>query len=76
MFWHLLGLIGMFIVVSAYWRLTNESLKSDDKQYHLLNLIGAILLIVSLLFNFNLGSFVIEVFWIIIALKGLIRVNN
>ena len=76
MFCHLVGLAGMFIVVSAYWRLTTGDLKSNDKQYHLLNLIGAILLIVSLLFNFNLGSFVIEVFWIIIALKGLIRVNN
>jgi hypothetical protein len=76
MLWHLIGLAGMFIVVSAYWRLTDGKLKSSDKQYHLLNLTGAILLIVSLLFNFNLGSFVIEVFWIIIAVKGLIRVNN
>lgn len=76
MLWHLIGLVGMFIVVSAYWRLTDGKLKSNDKQYHLLNLTGAILLIVSLLFNFNLGSFVIEVFWIIIAVKGLIRVNN
>ena len=76
MLWHLIGLVGMFIVVSAYWRLTDGKLKSNDKQYHLLNLTGAILLIVSLLFNFNLGSFVIEIFWIIIAVKGLIRVNN
>ena len=35
MFWHLVGLAGMFIVVSAYWRLTTGDLKSNDKQYHL-----------------------------------------
>ncbi|MGS0468886.1 CBU_0592 family membrane protein [Cobetia marina] len=38
-----------------------------------MNLSGAILLLISLCINFNLASFVIEVFWIVASLVGLVR---
>ena len=39
--------------------------------YNLLNLVGAVLLFISLCFNFNLASFVIELFWIGASIIGL-----
>jgi len=41
--------------------------------YNMMNLVGAILLLVSLCFKFNLASFVIELFWIAASLVGLYR---
>jgi len=42
-------------------------------QFQYINLIGAILLLISLCVHFNLGSFIIEVFWILITLYGIIK---
>ncbi len=39
--------------------------------YNMINLVGAGCLLLSLCFNFNLASFVIEVFWIGASLIGL-----
>ena len=39
----------------------------------MLNAAGALLIIVSLIFDFNLSAFVIEVFWLLISLLGLWR---
>jgi hypothetical protein len=41
--------------------------------FNALNLIGAVLLLISLSVNFNLAAVVLEVAWGIIALVGLIR---
>jgi len=39
----------------------------------MMNLTGAILLLISLCYNFNLASFVIEIFWIAASLIGLYK---
>ena len=41
--------------------------------YSATNAIGAILILVSLLHDFNLSSFVIEIAWLLISLYGLTR---
>ena len=41
--------------------------------YNMMNLTGAILLLISLCYNFNLASFVIEIFWIAASLIGLYK---
>ena len=37
----------------------------------MLNALGASLIIVSLLFDFNLSAFIVEAFWVIISLIGI-----
>ena len=41
--------------------------------YSLLNGLGALLIMVSLIYNFNLSSFVIEIAWLMISAYGLWR---
>lgn len=68
-----IGFIGMIFVVIAYFLLQTEKQKITSLTYQLLNLIGAILLLISLFVHFNLGSFVIEIFWITITLYGMYK---
>lgn len=65
-----IGFLGMICVVGAYFLLQIGKASSDSVVFLSINLIGAVLLIISLLVHFNLGSFLIEVFWIIITLIG------
>ena len=66
-----IGFIGMAFVVVAYLFLQTNKYTIRSLEYQLLNLVGAILLLISLFVHFNLGSFIIEVFWIIITLYGI-----
>jgi hypothetical protein len=69
----LVGNIGVILLIIAYLMLQLNKLSSDGLAYSLLNAIGASLLIVSLLFNFNLSALVIEVFWVLISLLGIYK---
>jgi predicted membrane protein len=68
-----IGFIGMIFIVWAYYILQMGKYTHDSLYYQLLNLVGAILLLISLCVHFNLGSFIIEVFWIIITLYGMYK---
>jgi len=69
----IIGFIGMLFIVYAYFLLQASKVEHSSLKFQIINLIGAILLIISLLVHFNLGSFLIEVFWIIITLYGIIK---
>ena len=69
----LVGNLGVFLVVLAFYLLQTKRLNSRDIRYSLLNLTGAILLLISLLVNWNLSSVIIELFWIAISLIGIVR---
>ena len=66
-----IGIMGMIMVVIAYLLLQLEQLHPKGLTYNSLNLAGAILLLISLCFHFNLASFIIELFWICASLIGL-----
>ena len=68
---HLIGFAGMLCVVLAFYKTVHGTWSSQSLKYNQVNLAGAILLIISLFIHFNLGSFIIEVFWIMISLKGI-----
>jgi len=70
---HAISMIGMACVVLAYFAVERDWLDNKDVKFYVINLIGGILLLISLLINFNLGSFVIEIFWIIISMMGIVN---
>ena len=65
------GMLGTLLVVLAYYLLQLERTDPRSLSYNMINFTGASFLLFSLCFNFNLASFVIEVFWIIASLIGL-----
>jgi hypothetical protein len=67
------GFIGVLLIVVAYLLLQLDKLPSSSPKYSLLNAGGALLIIVSLIFAFNLSAFIMEVFWLLISLVGLWR---
>lgn len=69
----LAGNIGVLMMVIAYLLLQLEKLSSSAVSYLILNAVGAILVILSLLFHFNLSAFLMEVFWLLISLFGLAK---
>ena len=69
----LAGNIGVLMMVIAYLLLQMEKLSSSAVSYLLLNAVGALLVILSLVFHFNLSAFLMEVFWLLISLYGLCK---
>ena len=69
----LAGFIGVLLIVIAYLLLQLEKLPSSSVTFSLLNATGSLLIILSLLFTFNLSAFLIEVFWFLISLIGLAK---
>ncbi len=69
----LAGFIGVLLIVVAYLLLQLDKLPSSSPRYSLLNAGGALLIIVSLIFAFNLSAFIMEAFWFLISLLGLSR---
>jgi multidrug transporter EmrE-like cation transporter len=69
----LVGNVGVVMLMIAYLMLQLNKLRSDGLAYSLLNAIGASLITVSLLYDFNLSALVMEVFWVLISFIGIYR---
>jgi len=72
----LAGFAGVLLIIVAYLLLQLEKLPSSSPKYSLLNAAGALLIMVSLIFAFNLSAFIVEAFWFLISLVGLWRALN
>lgn len=67
------GNVGVALIILAYLGLQLGRLEARGLAYSVANAVGAVLVIVSLLFDFNLSAFIIEVFWVVISLIGIER---
>lgn len=65
-----LGLLGSALMLAAY-AYSNIARPLRLVPFNLLNLVGSLLLIVSLTVHFNLASLLLEIAWSVIALAGL-----
>jgi hypothetical protein len=70
-FFDLAGFIGVLLIVIAYLLLQLDKLPSSSLSFSLLNAAGSLLIMLSLIFKFNVSAFLIEVFWFLISLIGL-----
>ncbi len=66
-----IGIIGVVMVLITYFLLQSQKIDSKGFLYSFLNAFGSLLIVYSLLYNWNLASFIIEFFWILISLWGL-----
>ena len=69
----LVGNIGVVILMITYLMLQLNKLSSDSLAYSVLNAGGAGLIVISLLFDFNLSALLMEVFWVLISFVGIYR---
>jgi hypothetical protein len=68
----IVGLIGSALFVGGF-AYANAAAELDKVVFNLINLFGAILLLISLAVHFNLAAFVLEVCWGLIALISLVK---
>jgi len=71
---NLAGILGSALIVGSYLLLQIGRMRAEQVAWPVLNGLGAALVMVSLLFEFNLGAFVLECFWLVISAIGLIRI--
>lgn len=69
---NVLGFVGMALILTAYAYQTASAQVNACLQ-HSLNLVGASLVVTSLLVHTNLPSLVLESVWALIALVGLVK---
>lgn len=72
--WHdLVGNVGVALILLCYFLAQSGRMTMMNPAYSLMNGLGALLILVSLLYDFNLSSFVIEIAWLVISGYGLMR---
>ena len=67
------GIVGSVIVIAAYFATQAGWFGANDPRFAWANLGGAVLIIFSLMIDWNLAAFVMEIFWILISVFGLAR---
>lgn len=70
------GLIGAACFVAAYFANLQGWLASDGRSFPAANLLGAVLVLISLSNAWNLPSAVLEVFWAAISVYGVLRTRR
>jgi hypothetical protein len=68
-----LGLCGVFIILWYYFLLQVGKCNSESLVFSAANFIGSILLLISLWFNWNLASVIVEIAWLMISLYGIFK---
>jgi len=72
--WHnIVGNLGVVAIVGSYFLLQTGRIRSADLTYSLGNTVGAILVMISLIAEFNASAFILEGFWALISLYGIFR---
>jgi len=66
-----IGILGVIVVVVTYFLLQSQKIDPRGFWYSFLNAFGSLLILYSLIYSWNLSSFVIEFIWILISLYGL-----
>ena len=68
------GNVGVFLILLAYFNLQLGKMNSQSAAFSLLNLCGALFVLISLIYDFNLSAFIIEGVWLIISFVGIVRI--
>jgi len=69
----IIGLIGVGLILIAYFLLQIHRLSAQNFSYSLLNFVGAGMILFSLFYAWNTPAVIIEVAWILISLYGMFK---
>lgn len=73
LFFDIAGLIGVACFLGSYFLLQAGRMGAADLSYLFLNLLGALLVMLSLTRQWNLSAFLLEAAWAAITLYGIAR---
>lgn len=72
--WHdLIGNLGVLLILLSYLLLQLGRVRPDGLRFSLANGAGALLILISLIQEFNLSAFLIEAAWLFISAGGVLR---
>jgi hypothetical protein len=66
----MLGIVGDILTILMYFLLQINYISSKNIMYSFVNFVGSVLIVISLLYKWNLPSFIINFFWAILSLLG------
>lgn len=69
----LVGTAGVVLILIVYYLLQVGRIDAQGLMYSIANLIGAGLIAVSLIYQFNFSALLIEICWMLISLIGIAR---
>ena len=69
----LIGNLGVLCILATYLLLQLERIVATSVLYSVLNALGSGMIVYSLMFEFNLSAFIVELAWLFISLFGLTR---
>lgn len=72
-YYDVIGSLGVAMIVISYFLIQMERMSSSSIGYSILNGVGACMILFSLYFEFNFSAFLIESFWLLGSLLGLVR---
>jgi len=67
------GLFGVLLILLAYFLLQAGRMRGDALLFQLTNALGALGILISLLYAFNLSAFVMEAAWLAVSIYGIVR---
>jgi energy-converting hydrogenase Eha subunit C len=71
---NVVGNFGVLLIVGSYFLVQIRRMSAIHAPYIALNGLGALCILYSLYFDFNLSAFLIEAIWLLISIVGLTRV--
>ncbi len=72
--WHdVIGNLGVLLILITYLWLQLGRMSAESLRYSVANGAGAVLILISLVFDFNLSAFVMEAAWLVLSLYGIGR---
>lgn len=68
-----IGIVGSLMIAGAYFAVSSGNADAEKPAFQTFNLIGAILVLISLYYRPNPGAIIIELLWVGIAVFALAR---
>jgi len=76
MIYEIIGWLGAVLILLAYLLLTLKKIRSNSRCFQILNLLGAIFVIINSLVHHALPSVGLNIIWVLIAIVGLARIDS
>ncbi len=69
--YNIIGLVGVFFYILAYLLITIKKVSAESLSYIIMNMLGASLVLVSLVKHPNIPSIITQTVWILISFVGI-----